>query len=132
LGTSLTELKKMGFLKQRINSFGYAFTGMIEVIQSQANSKLHLLAASIAVLGGWYFLISNTEWCLVILCITSVLGAESLNTALEYLTDLVSPEFHPLAKKTKDAAAAGVLWVAIGAFLVGMIIFLPKIIASFN
>ena len=122
----------MGYLKQRIASFGFAFTGMIEVIRSQANSKLHLLAAFFAILGGWYFTISSIEWCLVILCITSVLAAESLNTALEYLTDLVSPEFHPLAKKTKDTAAAGVLWLAIGAFLVGLVIFLPKAIAYFT
>ena len=117
------------YLKQRFASFGYAFTGMIEVIRSQANPKIHLLAAILAILGGWYLVISTVEWCLVILCITSVLGAESLNTAIEYLTDLVSPKFHPLAKKTKDAAAAGVLWVAIGALAVGVIIFLPKLVA---
>lgn len=122
----------MSYLKQRIASFGHAFTGMIEVIQSQANPKIHLVAAFFAVLGGWYFTISMVEWCLIILCITSVLGAESLNTALEHLTDLVSPEFHPLAKKTKDAAAAGVLWVAIGAFLIGLGIFLPKIATYFT
>jgi len=122
----------MGYLKQRLASFGHAFTGIIDVIQSQANSKLHLLGAFIAVLGGWYFAISTIEWCLIILCIASVLGAESMNTALEYLTDLVSPEFHPLAKKTKDAAAAGVLWIAIGAFLVGLVIFLPKVITYFR
>jgi len=119
------------YLKERIASFRYAFVGMIEVIRSQANPKIHLVASLIVILGGWYLVISTEEWCLVILCITSVLGAESLNSAIEYLTDLVSPEFHPLAKKTKDAAAAGVLWVAIGAFFIGMIIFLPKIIGLF-
>ncbi len=119
----------MQYLKQRIASFKYAFTGMTEVIQSQANPKIHILAALITILGGWFFTISTEEWCLVIICITSVLGAESLNSAIEYLTDLVSPEFHPLAKKTKDAAAAGVLWVAIGALLVGLVIFLPKVLA---
>ena len=102
---------------------------MAEVIQSQSNPKIHLLAAMVAILGGWFLAISTVEWCIVILCITSVLGAESLNSAIEYLTDLASPEFHPLAKKTKDAAAAGVLWVAIGALLVGLVIFLPKIFA---
>ena len=117
------------YLKQRFASFKYAFTGMTEVIQSQANPKIHILAALITILGGWFFTISTEEWCLVIICITSVLGAESLNSAIEYLTDLVSPEFHPLAKKTKDAAAAGVLWVAIGALLVGLVIFLPKVLA---
>lgn len=117
------------YLKQRVASFGYAFTGLMEVIKSQPNAKIHLLAAMIAIFGGWYFTISTGEWGLVILCITTVLGAESLNTAIEYLTDLVSPEFHPLAKKTKDAAAAGVLWVAMGAFCVGILIFLPKIFA---
>ncbi len=117
------------YLQQRIASFKYAFTGMAEVIQNQSNPKIHLLAALIVILGGWFLSFSSEEWCLVVLCITSVLGAESLNSAIEYLTDLVSPEFHPLAKKTKDAAAAGVLWVAIGALVVGMVIFLPKVLA---
>ena len=119
----------MSFIKKRIASFGYALEGIFEVIQSQPNFIIHFIAASVAITAGFYFTISATEWCLVIGSITLVLGAETFNTALEHLTNLVSPDYHILAKKTKDAAAGGVLFIAIGAAIVGLIIFLPKILA---
>ena len=115
-------------LKQRINSFGYAFKGIFDLFRSQPNAWIHLLAAFVVIAAGFYCQLSNTEWAVVLLTIFAVLAAEALNTAIEYLTDLVSPEYHPLAGKTKDAAAAGVLLVAIGAVCVGGFIFLPKII----
>ena len=68
----------------------------------------------------------------MLFAITTVLSAEAFNTAIEYLIDLVSPDYHPLAGKAKDVAAAAVLFTAIGAFFVGLIIFLPKVIALFN
>lgn len=117
----------MNYLKERITSFKYAIAGILSVLKSEANLKIHLVAAIIALGAGGYFDISRTEWCLVILCIVAVLSAETFNTAIEYLTDLVSPDIHPLAKKTKDAAAGAVLWVAFGALLVGLVIFLPKV-----
>ena len=88
-----------------------------------------LAAAALAVLAGLFFDISALEWVAVSLCIALVLALEALNTALEYLTDLVSPEHHPLAGKAKDAAAAAVLIGAAGAAITGFIIFLPKIFA---
>ena len=117
----------MNYLKERITSFKYAIAGILSVSKSEANLKIHLVAAIKALGAGGYFDISRTEWCLVILCIVAVLSAETFNTAIEYLTDLVSPDIHPLAKKTKDAAAGAVLWVAFGALLVGLVIFLPKV-----
>ena len=122
----------MNYLKGRVASLKFAITGIIDVLKSEANLKIHLLAATIAVGAGGYFSISKTEWCLVVLCIVVVLSAETFNTSIEHLTNLVSPDRHPLAKKTKDAAAGAVLWVAIGAFLVGLIIFLPKVLALVN
>ena len=121
----------MNYLKERITSFKYAITGIREVLKSEANLKIHLVATALTLCAGAYFGISKTEWSLTILCIVVVLSAETFNTAIENLTDLVSPDFHPLAKKAKDAAAGAVLWVAIGAFLVGLIIFLPKIFDLF-
>ncbi len=115
-------------LKQRLDSFKYAFKGIRELILSQPNAKIHLFAAFLVLFLGFFFQISSTEWCIVILCIYLVLAAEAFNTALEYLTDLVSPDFHPLAGKTKDLAAAGVLLTSIGAALCGLIIFLPKVL----
>ncbi len=115
-------------LKKRVNSFRYAIAGIASLISSQANAKIHLLAAVLTVVAGFYFEIDRTEWCLVVLAITSVFAAEGFNTALEHLTDLVSPAHHPLAGKAKDVAAGAVLFTAIGAAVVGILIFLPKIL----
>ena len=122
----------MKYLKERITSFKYAFEGIGEVLRSQANPKIHLVFAVVVIIFGGYFNISTVEWCLLVACIAAVLSAETMNTAIEHLTDLVSPEYHPLAKKTKDAAAGGVLWMAIGAVIIGLIIFLPRVVALFG
>ncbi len=68
------------------------------------------------------------EWCCLVLCLMVVWTAEALNTALELLTDLVSPEFHPLAGRAKDAAAGGVLIAAVGSVIVGAIVFVPYVV----
>ncbi len=114
-------------MKKRIKSFQYAFQGIADVFRSEPNAWIHAVVACCVLAAGWYFGLSKTEWCLVILCIALVFAAEAFNTALEHLTDLVSPEHHPLAGKAKDAAAAGVLLTAIGAAIVGLLVFLPKI-----
>lgn len=121
----------MSFIKERIASFGYAFEGIFEVIKSQTNFKIHFLVAFLAIAAGLYFAISTTEWCLIIGSIAAVLSAETFNTAIEHLTNLVSPDYHILAKKTKDAAAGAVLFMAIGAAIIGLFIFLPKVLALF-
>lgn len=118
-------------LKKRLNSFRFAFAGLADLVRSQPNAKIHLAAAGAVVAAGFFLRISPTEWCLVALCICTVLAAEAFNTALEYLTDLVSPDYHPLAGKAKDAAAGAVLLVAAGAAIVGGIVFLPKLAALF-
>lgn len=116
-------------LQKRAASFGYAFKGMADLFKNQPNARIHLMAATIAILAGVFFQISRMEWIAVLLCIALVISLEAVNTAIEYLTDLVSPGMHPLAGKTKDVAAAAVLLAAIGAILVGGMIFLPKIMA---
>lgn len=115
-------------LQQRINSFKYAFQGIFDLFRSQPNAKIHLLAAIVVIAAGFYFQLSKTEWAIILMTIFLVLAAEAFNTAIEYLTDLVSPEYHKLAEKTKDAAAAGVLLTAMGAIAVAAMIFLPKIL----
>jgi diacylglycerol kinase len=74
---------------------------------------------------GWYLEITKTEWILSLFCIALVLSLEAINSAIEYLVDLASPDFHPLAKKSKDIAAAAVLIAAIFALIIGLLIFLP-------
>jgi diacylglycerol kinase len=118
-------------LKKRIASFQFAFNGLKDLFKNQPNARIHLFVALFVVIAGIFFHISRMEWVVVVFCITLVLSLEAVNTAIEYLTDLVSPEFHPLAGKVKDVAAAAVLWAAIGSIVIGVLIFLPGIMACF-
>lgn len=118
----------MEYFRKRLASFGYAFKGMATLFRSQANAQIHLLAIVTVVILGYVFSCSPTEWAILTLTMGSVLAAEAFNTALEFLTDLVAPDYHELAGKTKDVAAAGVLFTAIIAVAVAIFIFLPKII----
>ena len=116
-------------LSGRIRSVGYALNGIRILIISQHNAWIHLLAAIIVVLAGFYFHLARAEWLWIILAIIWVWAAEALNTALELLTDLISPDIHPLAGKVKDVAAGAVLITAIGSVLVGLLIFGPHVFA---
>ncbi|MFK7933986.1 MAG: diacylglycerol kinase family protein [Saprospiraceae bacterium] len=118
--------------QKRIKSFQYAFQGIADLFRSQPNARIHLTVLFCVLLAGIYFQLTPTEWALIIVCSGMVLAGEAANTAIEYLTDLVSPEYHPLAGKAKDVAAAAVLIMAISAVLVGLIIFLPKLISLFS
>lgn len=118
--------------KKRINSFKFAFTGIATLFRSETNAKIHLFCTIGVIIVGFYFSISTIEWCLVTLAISMVLAAEGFNTAIEFLTDLVSPDFHPLAGKTKDVAAGAVLLTAFGAIIIGGIVFIPKLMRLFQ
>jgi diacylglycerol kinase len=118
----------MEYFQKRLQSFGYAFRGVAILLRSQPNARIHLLAALIVVVLAYSLECSHTEWAILLLTIGTVFTAEAFNTALEFLTDLVSPEYHELAGKTKDVAAAAVLFTAIIAIGVAIFIFLPKII----
>lgn len=119
-------------LRKRINSFKYAFAGIYDLFKTQPNAWIHLIAAITVITLGFFFSISTTEWCLLVFAITLVISAEAFNTALEHITDLVSPDYHELAGRTKDVAAAGVLIAAMGTIVLGIIIFLPKFQAYFQ
>lgn len=119
-------MKKEKFsIKKRVKSFGYAFNGIRTLLNDEHNSRIHLVAMIAVVILGFVFGITATEWCVVALCCGGVLMAEAMNSAIEAIADLVSPEFHPLIKKAKDVGAAGVLMMAIAAATAGLIIFLP-------
>lgn len=113
-------------------SFGFAFRGIAALVATQANARLHAVATVIAAALGWWLKLGAGEWCAVVLTIGLVWTAEALNTAIEAAVDLVSPGFHPLAKRAKDIAAGGVLCAAITAAGIGAIIFLPKLAAMFH
>ena len=125
-------MKKESFsIRKRLRSFGYAFNGIVTLLRDEHNSRIHLFVMACVIVCGFLFDISPMEWCVVALCCGSVLMAEAMNSAVEAIADLVSPEFHPLIKKAKDVAAAGVLMMAIAAATAGLIIFLPKLMGLF-
>lgn len=117
-------------IRKRLRSFRYAFSGIATLLRDEHNSRIHVFAMVCAIAAGFLLRISPTEWCAVALCCGAVLTAEAMNSAVEAIADLVSPEFHPLVKKAKDVAAAGVLMTAISAATAGLIIFLPKLILN--
>ena len=108
-------------LRKRLKSFKYAFQGIKDLLVSQPNARIHFLAMIIVIAAGLFFSLSFAEWALISITIAFVFSAEAFNTALEHLTDLVSPDQHPLAGKTKDVAAAAVLLMAIAAAIIGLI-----------
>ncbi|MCK9203188.1 MAG: diacylglycerol kinase family protein [Bacteroidales bacterium] len=114
-------------LTARKRSFVYAWKGIISVIRNQPNFQIQLGVTVIVLICGFLAGLSAFEWLAVIIMIGSVLSAEVMNSALEYLVDFVSPDYHELAGKVKDIAAGAVLVTAIAAVIVGLIIFIPKL-----
>jgi len=114
--------------KKRLKSFVYAGRGIRAVFSSEANMKIHLTITLLVVVLGFIFSLSALEWIACILCFGLVIGMEMMNTAIENVVDLASPEKHPLAAKAKDIAAGAVLICAGISVVVGIIIFLPKIL----
>ena len=110
-------------------SFRHAAAGLLAAARHERSMRIHLLATILVVATGVWLGLEKWEWVAVILCCAGVISMECVNTSLEAAVDLVSPDFHPLAKKAKDCAAGAVLAFAIGAATVGVIIFLPKLIA---
>lgn len=113
--------------KKLVNSFKYAIEGFISSFETERNMKIHVLAMALVVILGIYLKINQIEWCIIVISIASVISAELFNTAIETLVDMVSPEKNPNAKLVKDISAAAVLALAIGSAIVGIIIFIPKI-----
>lgn len=114
-------------LSRFLMSFAHAARGIADGLLTQRNLRIHAAITLIVIVAGIGARLDPWEWCAVILAMMIVWAAELLNTALEYLTDLASPQRHPLAGKAKDAAAGAVLATAIGAAAVGLIIFIPHL-----
>lgn len=116
-------------IKKRLKSFKYAFAGMRVLIREEHNARIHIGATVLVIICGFLFRISEMEWIAVILCIGMVFTAECLNSSLERTADFIKAEHDNHKKDIKDLAAAAVLFSAMAAFIVGCIIFIPKIIA---
>lgn len=114
-------------MKDRIHSFGYAFKGLSFFFSSQHNARIHLLAALSAVGLGFLLKITTADWCWIVSAIILVFAMEILNTSIEVLCDHLHPEIHPKIKQVKDLAAAAVLITALGAVIVGCLVFIPKL-----
>ena len=117
--------------KKQLKSFTFAWKGILTCAGHEQNITFHLIAAIIVLAAGFCFGISRTEWMVVMLCIGTVIAAELFNSAIERLVDMVSPEWQKIAGEVKDIAAGAVLLTAIAAAIVGMIVFLPYVIALF-
>ena len=112
-------------LKARLNSFKFAIKGIKTMLISQHNAWIHVAATILITLTGLYSGFDKFEWCAIVLAVIAVWTAEALNTALEFLADAASPEFHPLIEKAKDVAAGAVLISAIGSVIIAALIIIP-------
>ena len=115
-------------IKKRIKSFGYAIKGIKVLITTQHNAWIHLLATITVIIAGLILKITIREWFMIIIAVSLVWITEALNTAIEFMIDMIQPDYHPLVEKAKDVAASAVLIAAITAIVIGVIVFLPKFI----
>ena len=118
------------WVKCRAQSFVHAGRGILLLWLTQGNFRIHLVAGLGAICLGWYFQILATEWLALIVAIGLVLCAEALNTAIERMVDRIEPQRHPMARDAKDLAAAGVLIASGCSFIVGVILFFPRLVSE--
>ena len=115
-------------ITKRIKSFKYAFNGLGILIKEEHNARIHLIAIIVVTIAGFYFELVAMEWVTIVLTMGIVLSMEIVNSSIEKLCDFVSPHKHELIKKVKDLAAAAVLISAASALIIGLIIFVPKVL----
>ena len=118
-------------LFNRLKSFKYAGNGLRILIIEEHNARIHVIAAIGVIAAGIIFKISMSEWIAVVFSIAVVFVTEIINSSIENLADFVSPAKHEKIKKIKDLSAAGVLLGAIAATIVGLIVFIPRILSLF-
>lgn len=121
-------MKKVLSIKRLRKSFGYAFKGIDDVIEHEPNMKIHVVVAILVVIMAFILKVSVIEWIILVLLIGAVLAAETINTTIENLVDMYTKEYDEKAKIVKDTAAGTVLILAITSAIIGLIIFVPKII----
>jgi diacylglycerol kinase len=115
-------------IKNRLRSFKYALNGLRILIKFEHNSRIHLTAMIIAIILGIILDISGLEWLVIVIVTGFVFSVEIINSAIEYLADFISPNYHEIIKKVKDLSAAAVLISALVSLVVAFIIFIPKIL----
>jgi diacylglycerol kinase len=114
-------------LRAFLRGFGYAFAGITYAVRTQRNLRVHLGIAGLVILAGWGLQVTAVEWAILFLTIGVVFSAELVNTVAELAVDLLTQEYHPMAKTAKDVGAAAVLVTALAAVGVGAAIFGPRL-----
>lgn len=122
-----SRVRKRFSLRARARSFVDAGAGVLYVLASQHNARIHVAVTLAVLAAGAGFGVSRLEWCALLAAIALVWAAEALNTALETLADAVAPERHPLVGRAKDAAAGAVLLAALGAAAIGLLVLGPHL-----
>ncbi len=120
--------KDNSFLTGRLKSVGFAAKGAFKLITTEHSVMVQFSLAIIMIIAGFYFEIDRYEWMMQILAFGLVLGIESMNTGIEKMADFVHPEFHDRIGFIKDIAAGGVLFAALAAIAIGLLIYVPKFI----
>lgn len=120
--------KDNSFITGRLKSVGFAVKGAIKLITTEHSVMVQFSLAILMIVAGFYFEIDRYEWMMQILAFGLVLGIESMNTGIEKMADFVHPEFHNRIGFIKDIAAGGVLFAAIAAIAIGLLIYVPKFI----
>jgi len=120
------------FIKSRLKSFSYAFEGWQNVLRNEPNTWIHALITLLVLLVASWLNLPTRDWAILALAISIVWIAEFFNTAIENIVDLASPTEHPLAKASKDVAAAGVLISALTSISIGLLILGPPLWEKLN
>lgn len=110
-----------------IESFNYAVTGIISALKTEKNMRIHYIIALLVIILSLFFDFSRTEFLLLLFSISLVVVAEMLNTAIERVIDIITMEYHPVAKLVKDVAAGGVLVATINSIVVGYLLFFDRL-----
>ena len=128
---SRDERKRQKGIKKFLLSFSYPIKGLKYAYRNEQNLAVDVGVSLLVLIAGFIFQLEHYEWIIIVLTIAVVIAGELINTAIEAVVDLVTEEYHPLAKVAKDTSAAAVFVLAIMAAVVGIIIFLPKLISLF-
>jgi diacylglycerol kinase (ATP) len=116
------------FMHSRLPAFRHAFRGLGYVLKTQKNAWIHSVATLVVIGLGLWLNLDFQEWVPLVVVIGLVWLSEAFNTAVEVLTDLVSPEPHPMARVAKDTAAAAVLLAALTSVVIGLLVLGPPIL----
>ncbi|MGB5357924.1 MAG: diacylglycerol kinase family protein [Eudoraea sp.] len=121
-------MARENLISNRIKGIGFALRGAWLLIRTESSIQIQIVIAVVMTIAGFVFNLSALEWIVQILAISLVLGVEGINTAIEKMSDFVHPEFNEKIGFIKDVSAGAVMFVSIGATIIGLLIYLPKII----